>query len=437
MTAVFPGYQIDCLSLSNNGSLARIEEPPVLAVGCSKLNGNIWNGKLSFLQINQPTEADILSSENSVVDEHTSSSPLVDEKILSKEFFTPCLKEDEIICSHGVTSMCWNRNKMLFIGLDNGDLLSYNLTTSNIWTKSDTFDGSVKGTEKQQVDFNNTDNNNNNNILKGTTVVHHHDVVSGVAYNDTYNYIGSGSWDGRIKITDIKTNQTIQTYTESNQSSINTIAFHSNDPSNITFSANNDTSPPNYINYDQLIASGSKDGYLRIWDLRDNSTQAQAQCLCTVQRNCSVTSLFWGEISINCKYENIPLETAGSPSDSYIYVGLEDGSLSCYDFRKMSGLGTTLTAELWTIRPHEDRINKVIGMGNSGLVTLSDDCSVHLFPGYDLTKDNKSELNKSIYLQNYHNDFARDGCVFLDPICNASFLITSSWDGSIKTAKFS
>ena len=92
MTTVFPGYQIDCLSWWNR-FLFSDQTDVMFAVGCSKLKGNIWNGKISFglLKCHSIDKDCLISS---------TSSSLVEEKSISENVVTPCIQDEEILLNY-------------------------------------------------------------------------------------------------------------------------------------------------------------------------------------------------------------------------------------------------------------------------------------------------------------------------------------------------
>merc|ERR1712227_884613 len=107
-----------------------------------------------------------------------------------------------------------------------------------------------------------------------------------------------------------------------------------------------------------------------------------------------VTSLLWDEYS-----KNVPSRTQSKfKDDHYIIAGFEDGSLSCYDLRKVQK-----DESIWTRKPHQNKINKIIPLdSNGGLVTLSDDCSVHIFHhDHDNYTTETKDLEESICLKHY------------------------------------
>lgn len=322
----------------------------------------------------------------------STSSSLVEEKLISKNVVTPCRQDEEILFNYGVSALCCAFNKALYVGLDNGELLYYE-AANFLEVQRD-------GEQCKGIP----------NNPPSRVVARYNDGISCIIDDTRNRGMASASLDGRMILFYLRPDTwepfRIRTYTELNQAAINVISFDDDG---------------------KKIASGSKEGFLRIWDVLGSG-----KCATTIQSKYSVTSLLWGEVP-----NNIPSRSHRNfKEDHYIIAGFEDGSLSCYDLRKVQQ-----GEPIWTRKPHQNKINKIISLGSGrGLATLSDDCSVHIFP-HDDCRIEGNDLQESIYLKHYHNDFIRDGFVphiypgAEDDKTNFTpFLLTGSWDGTLKTA---
>jgi serine/threonine-protein kinase len=161
------------------------------------------------------------------------------------------------------------------------------------------------------------------------TLSGHDDEVHSISWSPTGTSLASGSLDGSVRIWDIATQQTIQTYTN-HEDGVDAVAWGRNAQS-------------------QLIASGGKDNSVRVWDSitgrdkanspHDLDNEVSALAWAVNDGNIFAGTLGAGlfEVSVNRKRPTPIINTGNeidtialSPDGRYLAIGLQSGQVTIY-----------------------------------------------------------------------------------------------------------